>query len=91
MSTDAGTRGDDMFFAYADSMTKRCRRLFRGNAKEINCLHVQAKFVGPASHCDGTAFGPGEGDKKAMLKVIKQADESSMDKGLPGPTVFDIV
>lgn len=76
----------------ATGMGERCLRFFSaGNIAEVSCLHLTARFVGPASHCDERRFEPSEGDKEEMLEVIMQANKVASGKGLPGPIVFDVV
>lgn len=71
---------------YATGMADRCRCFFA----KSSFLYVQARFVGPASHCDETPFQPGERDKQTMLDIIMRANETASRKSLPGPIVFDI-
>ncbi|KAG6364338.1 hypothetical protein INS49_005939 [Diaporthe citri] len=74
-------------------MNQRCLRFFSsGSIAEVGCLHVIARFVGPASRDKERRYTLGTGaDNEIMLDIIMRANEVARGKGLPGPIVFDIV
>lgn len=79
-------------------MQDRFLRFFpRESAAQVGCLHVAAKFVGRASHCDGRrhlhlsqGYLPPSQENR-VLRIIRSAFATATAKGLPGPIVFDIV
>lgn len=82
--------------ALTDNVLSRCRRFLCQTATESGCLHVTAKFVGPASHCDGgrlldVSEHPSSSYKHSISEIMMLAHAAATSEGLPGPIVFDIV
>lgn len=77
--------------SHVSDLVERCLRFFSGNIEAVNCLHMNVKFVGPASHCYEIYFVPGELERMNMVDIIYHANKMASGKGLPGPIVFDVV
>lgn len=77
--------------SYGTDLNRRCLRFLGGSTAEVGCLHVVARFIGPASRDDEPRYTSIKRGNYMVLGIIKRADEVASGKGLPGPIVFDIV